>query len=91
MARGVALEPRDERIVVTAQHVTKTFLLRHTRSIKEAFVWLIKGRKKDITNEFQAMDDVSFDIADGESVALMGSPPSRGTTPSRRRPTWRTC
>ena len=72
MARGVALEPRDERIVVTAQHVTKTFLLRHTRSIKEAFVWLIKGRKKDITNEFQAMDDVSFDIADGESVALMG-------------------
>lgn len=72
MPARTTLEPRDKRVVVTLQHVTKTFLLRHTRSLKEAFVWLIKGRKKDLSNEFQAMDDINIDIRDGESVALMG-------------------
>ncbi|MFT8396440.1 ABC transporter ATP-binding protein [Propionibacterium sp.] len=72
MARRTPIEPRDPHIVVTLQHVTKIFLLRHTRSLKEAFIWLIKGRRKDFSNEFRAMDDVNVDIADGESVALMG-------------------
>ncbi len=72
MSKAPQIEPRDSSVVVTLQHVTKTFLLRHTRSIKEAVVWLVRGRRKDFSNEFQAMDDISFDIADGESVALMG-------------------
>ncbi|MFZ2624548.1 MAG: ABC transporter ATP-binding protein [Propionibacterium sp.] len=72
MSRAPKIQERDDRVVVTLQHVTKTFLLRHTRSLKEAFVWLVTGRKKDLSNEFQAMDDVNLDIRDGESVALMG-------------------
>lgn len=72
MARRTRIEPRDSDVVVTLQHVTKTFLLRNTRSIKEAMVWLVRGRRKDYSNEFQAMDDINFDITDGESVAMMG-------------------
>lgn len=72
MARRPQIDSRDDNVVVTLQHVTKTFLLRHTRSLKEAFVWLLRGRKKDFSNEFQAMKDVSFDITNGESIALMG-------------------
>jgi len=59
-------------VVIRFDHVSKQFVLRHTRSMKEAFVWLIKGRKGDLSAKFKAIDDVSFDIHDGESVALLG-------------------
>lgn len=72
MVKTPPIETRGSNVVVTLQHVTKIFLLRHTRSIKEALVWLVRGRRNDYSNEFQAMDDVNLDIADGESVALMG-------------------
>lgn len=52
--------------------MSKEFVLRHTRSMKEAFVWLVKGRKGDLTAKFKALNDVSFDIYDGETVALLG-------------------
>lgn len=56
---------------ILVQNVRKTFLLRRTHSMKEAFVGWI--RRKDIkAREFQALDDVSFEILEGESVALMG-------------------
>ena len=31
------------------QHQRKQFVLRHTRSLKEALVWLVKGRKGDLS------------------------------------------
>ncbi len=56
---------------ILVEHVRKTFLLRRTHSLKEAFVgWVLR---KDIkARQFQALDDVSFEILEGESVALMG-------------------
>lgn len=71
MTESVTPAPSRE-VVVRFDHVAKTFVLRHTRSIKEAFVWLVKGRRGDLSATFKAVDDVSFDILDGESVALMG-------------------
>ncbi len=59
-------------VVISVRKVSKQFVLRHTRSMKEAFVWLVKGRKGDLSAKFKAIDDVSFDIHDGESVALLG-------------------
>lgn len=52
--------------------ISKKFVLRHTRSLKEAFVWIMKGRKGDLSKKFYALDGITLDIATGESVALLG-------------------
>jgi ABC-2 type transport system ATP-binding protein len=59
-------------IAVDVQSISKQFVLRHTRSIKEAFVWVVKGRKGDLSQKFHALDDVSLQVQQGESVALLG-------------------
>lgn len=59
-------------LMVRLEHVTKHFVLRHTRSMKEAIVWLVKGRKGDLSATFKAIDDLSLEIREGESVALLG-------------------
>lgn len=56
------------RIVV--DDVRKRFLLRHTHSFKESFLAAV--RRKPQASSFHALDGVSFDIAHGESVALLG-------------------
>ncbi|WCM56344.1 ABC transporter ATP-binding protein [Microbacterium sp. EF45047] len=56
------------RIVVDDVH--KHFKLRHTHSIKETFVAAVRGRK--LSSEFQALDGVSFEVGEGESIALLG-------------------
>ncbi|MUK01778.1 ATP-binding cassette domain-containing protein [Vibrio cholerae] len=59
-------------IAVDVQSISKQFVLRHTRSIKEAFVWIVKGRKGDLSQKFHALDRVSLQVEQGESVALLG-------------------
>ncbi|WP_173401135.1 ABC transporter ATP-binding protein [Arthrobacter sp. Br18] len=60
----------DPAIVCTT--VQKEFVLRHTRSLKEALIWIVKGRKGDLSKKFDALQDVSFTVARGETVALLG-------------------
>ena len=62
----------EPHVVVSLRNVSKSFVLRHTRSLKEALVWLAKGRRGDFSAHFKAMDDVTFDVTDGETVALLG-------------------
>ena len=50
--------------------VTKSFTLRHQRSLKELLVASVKG--KDRSNSFDALAGVKFDIHEGETVALLG-------------------
>ncbi|WP_342024105.1 ABC transporter ATP-binding protein [Arthrobacter citreus] len=57
---------------IEVRNVSKEFVLRHTRSIKEAFVWFVKGRKGDLSEKFFALKDVSLEVKQGESVALLG-------------------
>ncbi|WP_144671019.1 ABC transporter ATP-binding protein [Arthrobacter sp. U41] len=52
--------------------ISKQFVLRHTRSIKETVVWLAKGRRGDLSKKFHALKDVSLDVKAGETVALLG-------------------
>jgi ABC-2 type transport system ATP-binding protein len=59
-------------IAIQVQKVNKQFVLRHTRSLKEAVVWLIKGRKGDLSKKFHALHDVDLDVQKGETVALLG-------------------
>ncbi|WP_144877207.1 ABC transporter ATP-binding protein [Microbacterium sp. 1.5R] len=55
---------------IRIEDVHKHFKLRHTHSIKETFVAAM--RRKPLTSDFQALDGVSFDIGEGEAVALLG-------------------
>lgn len=57
-------------VVVRVDKVDKHFTVRHTRSLKDLAVNLIKG--KDDSNTYQALKSVTFDINSGESVALLG-------------------
>lgn len=59
-------------VAIQVQKVNKKFVLRHTRSLKEAVVWLIKGRKGDISKKFHALHDVDLEVQQGETVALLG-------------------
>ncbi|MET3161621.1 UNVERIFIED_ORG: ABC-2 type transport system ATP-binding protein [Arthrobacter sp. UYEF10] len=57
---------------IEVSDVGKQFVLRHTRSIKEAVVWLAKGRKGDLSQKFHALKNVSVEVKTGETVALLG-------------------
>jgi ABC-2 type transport system ATP-binding protein len=50
--------------------VSKRFVLRRVRSLKEMAVYMAKG--KAITDTFLALDDVSLTVQEGESVGLIG-------------------
>ncbi|HCS62192.1 MAG TPA: ABC transporter ATP-binding protein [Microbacterium sp.] len=59
------------RASIVVDHVTKRFVKRNTHSFKEAFVGWIRG-KKVRSDKFTALEDLSFQIGEGESVAVMG-------------------
>ncbi len=56
---------------IIVQDVSKRFLRRNTHSFKEAFVSWIK-RRKVRADSFNALDRVSFQIGEGEAVAVLG-------------------
>jgi ABC-2 type transport system ATP-binding protein len=60
----------DGDVRIRIDHVTKTFLVRHQNSLKETAIALFRRRR--LASPWAALDDVSFDIREGESVALIG-------------------
>lgn len=62
----------SDSVAITCRNLRKKFVLRHTRSMKEAIVWLLTGRKGDLSKKFDALKDVSLDVEQGETVALLG-------------------
>jgi ABC-2 type transport system ATP-binding protein len=57
-----------EAIVV--DHVTKDFVLRRHKTFKQMTVAKMRGQKT--VDRFNAVDDVSFTVQQGESIGLMG-------------------
>ncbi len=55
---------------IEAVDVSKRFTLRHNRSLKELAVAAVRGR--DMSDTFLALDGVSFEVTEGETVALLG-------------------
>lgn len=56
---------------IIVDHVSKEFLKRNSHSFKEAFIGWIK-RKKVRSEVFNALDDISFQVGEGEAVAVLG-------------------
>ncbi|GGD35191.1 ABC transporter ATP-binding protein [Microbacterium faecale] len=66
------LQQTSERTpAIIVDGVTKRFLKRNTHSLKEGFVNWTRG-KKVRADYFEALQDVSFQIGEGESVAVLG-------------------
>jgi ABC-2 type transport system ATP-binding protein len=55
---------------IVLEHVTKDFTMQYHRTLKQIAVATVRGLP--LKEEFQAVNDVSFTIEQGESVGLMG-------------------
>src|SRR6478672_3892119 len=55
---------------IRVENVTKTFSRRYQRTIKQVTVAKLRGQQT--IREFNAIDDVSFTVQQGESIGLMG-------------------
>lgn len=60
----------DGDLVIRVASVSKTFVLHHTHTLKETFVAFF--RRKTLSSRFEALDDVTFDVRQGEGVAVLG-------------------
>ena len=57
--------------MIKVDNATKAFTLSYQRSLKQTFLAKARGRKTHDT--FNAVDDVTFSVHEGEAVGLMGS------------------
>jgi len=57
--------------MIVLHEVVKTFRIQHTHSLKQTFISAIK--REQLTSGFTAVNNVSFEVGEGESVALMGA------------------
>lgn len=56
--------------MIQLDHATKSFTLSYQRSLKQTVLAKARGRKTH--DVFNAVDDVTFSVSEGESVGLMG-------------------
>ena len=59
-----------DTVAIRIRSLRKSFVLRHTHSLKETVVGLVK--RKQLTSSFDALHDVNLDIQQGQTVALLG-------------------
>ena len=68
---GTLQQTSKKTPAIIVDRVTKRFMKRNTHSLKEGFVSWTK-RKKVRADHFDALQDVSFQIGEGEAVAVLG-------------------
>ncbi|MDO4666053.1 MAG: ABC transporter ATP-binding protein [Actinomycetaceae bacterium] len=61
-----------KEIAIHVEDIVQEFTLRRTHTLKDMLVWVLTGRRGQMSDQFQALKGVSFDIYKGESVALLG-------------------
>jgi len=55
---------------IIVEHASKKFTMRYHRTLKQMAVAVTRGQ--DLRDSFLALDDVSFEVKQGESIGLMG-------------------
>ena len=58
--------------VITVEDVSKEFTLRNAHTLKDRLVWSLTGRRDQISSQFRALDGISFDVNEGDSIGLVG-------------------
>lgn len=58
--------------IIRVDSVIKEFCIQNTHTLKDRLVWTLRGRRNQLTHEFRALDDVSFRVNEGDSIALIG-------------------
>ena len=58
--------------IIRVDSVIKEFRIQNTHTLKDRLVWTLRGRRNQLTHEFRALDDVSFRVNEGDSIALIG-------------------
>lgn len=60
----------DPRPAIVLENVTKTFDIKHTHSLKETVIAAFK--RKELSSKFHALDNITFSVPEGQSIALLG-------------------
>ena len=55
---------------IVVDHVSKRFTMRYHRTIKQMSIAML--RRQELSDSFLAVNDVSFEVQQGESIGLMG-------------------
>jgi ABC-type polysaccharide/polyol phosphate transport system ATPase subunit len=55
---------------IVCEDVSKSFTIRYHRTLKQMSVAALRGQ--ELSNKFNALEDVSFTVEQGESIGLMG-------------------
>ncbi|WP_337249159.1 ATP-binding cassette domain-containing protein [Leucobacter chromiireducens] len=55
---------------IVLHDVKKTFRIKHTQSFKETFVSTLQ--RKELSSSFNAIDGLSLEVPEGQSIALLG-------------------
>ncbi|MGO1547573.1 MAG: ABC transporter ATP-binding protein [Microbacterium gubbeenense] len=71
MMSNTLQQTSDRTPAIIVDRVTKRFMKRNTHSLKEGFVSWTK-KKKVRADHFEALQDVSFQVGEGEAVAVLG-------------------
>ena len=58
--------------IIRVDSVIKEFRIQNTHTLQDRLVWTLRGRRNQLTHEFRALDDVSFRVNEGDSIALIG-------------------
>ncbi|MDN6429336.1 MAG: ABC transporter ATP-binding protein [Propionibacterium sp.] len=58
--------------VIKVEDVVKEFTLRNVHTLKERLVWSLTGRRNELSTQFRALDGVSFEVEQGDSIGLVG-------------------
>lgn len=60
----------DPRPAIIVHEVAKSFNIKHTHSLKETLVAAL--RRKELSTQFHALDGVSFQVPQGQTLAMLG-------------------